>query len=79
VRSATARAFTATGLDPTTNYTFTLTAYNDYGDSDYSYSSTASTTEDEWEDEGQVTTARHYPAPTTATIRTSSSTTPPST
>jgi hypothetical protein len=56
IADPTIRAYTATGLDPTTNYTFTVSAYNDNGDSDYSFTSTASTTDDAWETVGSVTT-----------------------
>src|SRR5437016_890146 len=55
IPNPTTRAFTATGLDPSTNYSFTVTAYNDAGESPYSYTSNASTTNDAWEDIGQVT------------------------
>jgi hypothetical protein len=55
ITNARTRSFTATGLDANTNYSFRLDAYNDAGDSDYAYTSTASTTDDAWEDMDQVT------------------------
>jgi hypothetical protein len=55
ITNGAARHYLATGLSAITNYSFSLTAYNDLGDSDYAYTSTASTTNDDWEDVGTVT------------------------
>jgi hypothetical protein len=64
ITNASTRAFTATGLDAHTNYSFCLDAYNDPDDSgtdsDYAYTSTAATTDDAWEDVDQVTPGLAY-------------------
>ena len=60
------RAFTATGLDPQTPYTFTVSAYNDDGESDGSDTQSAATTNDEWQDMDTVTPALSTTGPDVA-------------
>jgi hypothetical protein len=55
INNPNARAFTATNLDHLHPYTFSVSAYNANGDSDYSDTASETTTDDEWEDQGAVT------------------------
>ena len=55
IANPNARAFTATNLDHLHPYTFSVSAYNDDGDSEDSDTASAATSDDEWQDQGAVT------------------------